>query len=143
MRCTDQLTSVFLGNWLIDHAVLLVRCRGQNLSHHTASVHPNITVNGQSHAHVDKFSYLGGIISSGENSVHFLQLMTFTIYPIFVPPGTYHCWVGRGGMVREVLPNTSTDQLTSVFSGNWLINRATIGAVYRSINFSVLGELVN
>ena len=36
--------------------------------------------------------------------------------------------VDRGDIVREVLPNTSTDQLTSVFSGNWLINRATIGA---------------
>ena len=64
---------------------------GQNLSSYTASVYPNITVNGQSHTNVDKFSYLGGISSSGDNSVHFLQLMTFTIYPIFVPPGTYHC----------------------------------------------------
>ena len=29
-------------------------------------------------------------------------------FPIFVPPGTHHCWVDRGGMVWEVLPNTST-----------------------------------
>ena len=34
---------------------------GQSLSYYIASVHPNITVNGQSHASVDKFSYLGGI----------------------------------------------------------------------------------
>ena len=87
---------------LIDHAPIVARFINQVLgktSLNIASVHPNITVNGQSHASVDKFSYLGGISSSGENSLHFLQLMTFTIYPIFVPPGTYHCWVDRGGMV--------------------------------------------
>ena len=44
-------------------------------------------------------SLLYGLISSGENSAHFLQPMPFKIFPIFVPPGTHHCWVDRGGMV--------------------------------------------
>ena len=44
-------------------------------------------------------SLLYGLISSGESSAHFLQLMPFTIFPVFIPPGTHHCWVDRGGMV--------------------------------------------
>ena len=43
-----------------------------------------------------------GLISSVENLAHFLQLMPFTIFQIFVPSGTHHCWVDRGGMVWEV-----------------------------------------
>ena len=39
---------------------------------------------------------------SGENSEHFLQLMPFTIFPIFVPPGTHYCWMDRGSMVWYV-----------------------------------------
>ena len=35
-------------------------------------------------------------------------------FPVFVPPGTHHCWVDRGGMVWEVLPNTSTHELTTM-----------------------------
>ena len=35
------------------------------------------------------------LISSRENSAHFLQLMPFTIFPIFIPPGTHHCWGGQ------------------------------------------------
>ena len=112
---TDQLTSVqplvqvyrsinfsVLGelvNWPCTNGV------GQNLSYHTASVHPNITVNGQSHANI-------GVGLSIDSDVR----------------------VDRGDIVREVLPNTSTDQLTSV---------QPLVQVYRSINFSVLGELVN
>ena len=53
-------------------------------------------------------------ISSGDNSAHFLQLIPFTIFPVFVPPGTHHCWVDKCGMVWEVLPNTSTRALTTV-----------------------------
>ena len=33
-------------------------------------------------------SLLYGLTSSGENSAHFLQLMPFTIFPVFVPPDT-------------------------------------------------------
>ena len=40
----------------------------------------------------------------GENSVHFLQLMPFTIFQFFVPPGTHYCWVSRGSMEWEVCP---------------------------------------
>ena len=47
-------------------------------------------------------SLLYRLISSGENSAHFLQLMPFTIFQFFVPPGTHHCWVGRGSMEWEV-----------------------------------------
>ena len=61
---------------------------------------------------IETLSY--GLISTGENSTHFLQLMPFTIFPVFIPPGTHHCWVDRGGMVWEVLANTSTHELTSV-----------------------------
>ena len=35
-----------------------------------------------------------------ENSAHFLQLMPFPIFPIFMPQGTHHCWVDRGSMVH-------------------------------------------
>ena len=31
-------------------------------------------------------------------SVHYLQLMPFTHYLFFVPPGTHYCWVTRGGV---------------------------------------------
>ena len=63
------------------------------------------------------------LISSGENSVHFLQLMPFTIFPIskFVPPGTHHCGVDRGGMVWEGFAQH----------------------LYTWINFSDLWELIN
>ena len=53
-------------------------------------------------------SLLYGLISSGENSTHFLQLMPFTIFHFFIPPGTHYCWVGKGSMEWEVLPDTST-----------------------------------
>ena len=43
----------------------------------------------------------------------------FSIF--FVPPGTHHCWVDRGGLVWEVLPNTSTHEATSVIWRNWLL----------------------
>ena len=53
---------------------------------------------------------------------HFLQLMWFHNSPIFfIPPGTHHAWVDRGSLGWEVLPNTSTHELTSVIWGNWLI----------------------
>ena len=42
-------------------------------------------------------------------------------FPIFVPPGAHPWRVDRGGMVWEVLPNTSTYELTSVIFGNLLI----------------------
>ena len=58
-------------------------------------------------------SLLYSLMSSGENSVHFLHLMLFTIITVFIPPGTHHCWVDRG-MVWEVLSNTSTHYITSV-----------------------------
>ena len=73
---------------------------------------------------------LYGLISSGENSVHFLQLMPFTVFLVFVPPVTHHCWVDRGGMVWEVfaqhlpceqtLPSQlSTSQLTMFAGSKW------------------------
>ena len=43
-------------------------------------------------------SLLYGLISSGENSAHFLQLMPRTIFQFFIPPGTHYCWVSRGSM---------------------------------------------
>ena len=49
-------------------------------------------------------SRLYGVISSGENSAHFLQLMPLTILLFFVPPGTHHCWLDRGGMIWEACP---------------------------------------
>ena len=56
------------------------------------------------------------ISSPLENSAHFQQLMPFTIFPVFVPPGTctHHCWVDKGSILWEVLSNTSTHELTSV-----------------------------
>ena len=53
-----------------------------------------------------ELSLLYGLISSGENSVHFLQLMPFTIFNFFVLPGTHYYiyWVGRGSMEWEVCP---------------------------------------
>ena len=50
----------------------------------------------------------GGFISSGENSVHFLQQMPFTILNcFFVPPGTHHCWLDRGSMIWEACQHFS------------------------------------
>ena len=49
-------------------------------------------------------SLLYGLIYSGENSGHFLQLIPFIIFPIFVPPGTHHCLVDRGSMIWEACP---------------------------------------
>ena len=43
-------------------------------------------------------SLLFGLISSEENSAHFLQLIPFTSFEFFVPPGTNYCWVGNGSM---------------------------------------------
>ena len=48
----------------------------------------------------------------GENSAHFLQLMPFTFFQFFGPPGTHHCWVGRGSMEWEVCP-TLVHMMTS------------------------------
>ena len=65
-------------------------------------------------------SLLYGLISSGENSAHFLQLITyhntishFTILHFFVPPGTHHCWVDRGVWYERFCP---TPLHTSNFS---------------------------
>ena len=33
-----------------------------------------------------------------------VNLMPFTIVQFFIPPGTHHCWVGRGSMEQEVCP---------------------------------------
>ena len=64
-------------------------------------------------------SLLCGLISSGEN---FLQLIPFTIFLVFVPTGTHHCWVDREVLWDErFLPNTYTHELTSVIWGNSLI----------------------
>ena len=46
-------------------------------------------------------TFLWCLISCGENSMHFLQLMPFTIFQIFVPPGTHHWLVDSGCMVWE------------------------------------------
>ena len=51
-----------------------------------------------------ELSLLYGLISSRENSAHFLQLMPFTIIQFFVPPCTHHSWVGRDSMEWEVCP---------------------------------------
>ena len=59
-------------------------------------------------------SLLCSLIYSGENSGHFLQLIPFTIFHLFVPPGTHYCWVGRGSMEWEVC--LTLQQMTS--SGN-------------------------
>ena len=60
-------------------------------------------------------SLLYGLISSGENLVHFLQLMPLPIFQYFVPPGTRHCWVGTGSMGWEVCPTL----LHMTSSGCW------------------------
>ena len=72
-------------------------------------------------------SLLYGLISYEENFVHFLQLMPFTI---FVPPGTYHCLVGRWRKKREVYPKL----LHMTSSGN-----RTIDLLILSPQGSVLG----
>ena len=55
---------------------------------------------------VETLSY--SLISSGENSAHFLQLMPFTILQFTfhqsVTSGTHHCWVGRDSVEWEVSP---------------------------------------
>ena len=57
-------------------------------------------------------SLLFCLISSGENLAHFLQLLAFTIFQFFVPPGTHYWRVGRGSMEWEVCLTFSThDQL--------------------------------
>ena len=64
------------------------------------------------------------LISSGENSAHFLQLMSFTIFHFFVPLGTHHCWVGRDHM--ELKACLTFLHMTSTF-WSW---------VQRSIHFA-------
>ena len=47
-------------------------------------------------------SFSNGFIFAGDNSAHFLQLMPFTIFQFFIPPGIHYCWVARGSIEWEV-----------------------------------------
>ena len=83
---------------------------------------------------------LYGLISSGENSAHFLQPIQLTSFPIFILPGTHHCWVDRGGMIWEAC-------LTPVHMASCMIRAPVthprIGWALRCLTSMIWRELVS
>ena len=57
----------------------------------------------------------------GEFSAFSAANAVFTIFPIFVPPGTHTAGWTEAVWYERFLLNTSIHELTSVIFGNWLI----------------------